>query len=382
MRARSCCLLLSFAVAACGGDDSAADANSDASSMDGGNLDATPGHDGSVAPTCAADVVVLVGKETFDWGWQNRLATALRALPARLAAAGISAHIGVLTDAFETVGNAATCGPGELGAGGGAFQPVGSPDPFDPDFPTGCDARITSPGRNYFVIPDETAEATAALPCVARQGSFATFACGHEPLGVLATSANCGAACPGNAGFYRPDSLLAVLHVTSGDDCTTRTPGALDGPDEIVLPGSSTPVHRRCLAANARGELVPVPDLLSEWRAIRAPSAPVMYTLVAGPVQPPSVVVDFSGMTVSAHGCFRDRALLACDFEQGFATGSVPRLGEFADLLGADGVHVSICTLPGYENCGLTSVPNDPQLDAAVNAFIDEIIARVGPACG
>lgn len=382
MRARSLGLLLVILVAACGDEDGMPDATTDAGEVDADTPDATDTRDGSATLACGADIVVLVSKGTFDWSWQNRLATALRGLPTRFAAAGISAHIGVLTDASETVGNAALCTPTQLGAGDGAFQVAGSPDTFIPDFPAGCDARISSPGRNYFMLPDETAEATAALPCVARQNAVMSASCGREPLEALAASANCGPACPGNEGFYRADSLLAVLHVTSADDCTTRMTGTLDGPDEVVLPGSSDPVHSPCIAAAARGDLVPVADLLSEWRATRASGAPVMYTLIAGPVQPQSAVVDFSGMTRVSHGCFRDRTLSVCDFEQGFATSSVPRLGEFVDLLGADGVHVSICTLPGYLDCEATGMTVDPQLDAAVNAFIDDVIARVSPACG
>jgi len=374
MRVHSLLLLAAVAFSGCGDDDGEPDASADAAIADAS--DARP-PDGSAPATCAADIVVLVGTGR-DWQWQNRLATALRVLPMRLAAAGISAHVGVLNDASESIGTAAVCGSSVLGSGDGAFQRAGSSDPFVPDFPDGCTERIPTPSRNYFVIPDETAEATAALPCIARQGVLMTSSCSRESLEVLATSATCGATCPGNSGFYRPDSLLAVLHLSVGDDCTTRVTGALDGSPDVVLPGSSATFRSSCLAADARGQLVPVADLHSEWRATWAPGAPVLYMLVAGSFAPYTAVEIGVGIPpVVAHACFRERGEIPCDT---FFVGAAPRLGAFLELMGEDGIHLNMCTLPGFVDCERAMEP-DPQLDAAVNAFIDQVIARVGPSC-
>jgi hypothetical protein len=201
-----------------------------------------------------------------------------------------------------------------------------------------------------------------------------------------------------NQGFLRPEAVLAVVHLSDGDDCSVTDEGALlyaeDPTDPRVLsPDSGKPLGSglRCaLAASQPGLLHPVSRFVEGLKALK-PEHPerIVFAVIAGiPVsaegQPaesllarpelsptPKLPEAADGVDSDPLAFDQTQLVPACEDPVGMVTGApAPRLVQAAGGFGDNGVVRSVCA-DGYEaalaavagriSVGLEDCQCDPQ---------------------
>jgi len=140
-----------------------------------------------------------------------------------------------------------------------------------------------------------------------------------------------------NAGFLRPDALLATIVVTDENDCSAADPAMFD-------PSSPTDLNLRCMASP--GMLHPVRRYVDALQAARSRPDDVIFALIAGvPVDlagadPASILAD-PRMTETVDPAMPTRLVPSCVTDTGLAFPPT-RMVEVADELPGSTVQ-SIC---------------------------------------
>lgn len=290
----------------------------------------------------------------------------------------------------------------------------------------GCSADHPSGVFGFARSVDDTAAFATTLGCVADVG---TAGCGFEqqleaPLKALTPpsattwtrpgytppsfvsadgipdSIGGNGAAPSNAGFLRPDSVLAVVLLTDEEDCSVLDYGVFDRDDTRF---TSVPLNRRCHAfgAAALGVVHPVSRYVSGFSGLRGdPSLLVFAGIIGIPPAAESAAAsgDYAAVlanpsmipTVDATG---NNLLPSCTTADGSAYPPV-RIVETAAGLAAGGAYVSlssICassfrpavaqlasTVAGALRISCLPSPLGSHADGRVNCEVHELLPAAG----
>jgi hypothetical protein len=203
-------------------------------------------------------------------------------------------HVGVVSTDMGTQGMAlATCHDSHLGHDGCLMREPGDPSRCPTDGPVFATCPAGGPPGGC--APRDIDALAADVACLA---SLGTSGCGWEQQlaasdrAVREQSATAGC----NAGFFRPDALLAILWVTDEDDCSV-----LPGHPEMFDRSLGATMGSLCCRCILHPELLmPVETFLERLRRLRpdALDAIVLGQIVGAPVDP------------ACHGA--DAAILGC----------------------------------------------------------------------
>ncbi len=281
---------------------------------------------------------------------------------------------------------APTSGPGfssGAGGGGGTFQLGGKNGIFQYAPQGTCTSSGLLPGATY--VSDVGGQKNYSgnledvFTCIAALGEGG---CGFEHQFAAITRSlgvdDLGAAPAENAGFLRPDALLAIVMITNEDDCSavpgvplydtsvnTNLASQIGPPANFRcnefghLCGGQHPSrlapnndvnasvsYDDCTSNDTQGYMLSVTDTVNRIRALKADDGQVMVAAITGPRAPyvvtwrnPSTADTSCGAAscpwpVIAHAC------TAAD--DSFADPAV-RIGDMVDQFGANGRMISIC---------------------------------------
>lgn len=172
-----------------------------------------------------------------------------------------------------------------------------------------------------------------------------------------------------NAGFLRPDSVLATIVMTDENDCSASDPSLFD-PESAVYTEN---LNLRCFQHPAA--LHPVSRYVDGLRALRSDPSDVIFGLIAG--VPTDLITDGSGtdyagilsdprMMESVDPTTGNQLVPSCEEAGGMAF-PPRRLVEAAQGFGGNGVVQSIC---------------QEDFTGAVDAILQRVAARVSGSCG
>jgi hypothetical protein len=304
------------------------------------------------------------------------LMQALKAQPGGLP----NVHIGVISSDMGA-GDGSVAGCDSTGGRNGIFQyaPQGT-----------CASSGLLPGATYISdiggVKNYTGNLEDVFTCIAALGESG---CGFEHQFASITRAlgvdGLGTAPTENAGFLRPDALLAIVLITNEDDCSA-SPG--QGPNSRIPlfdaaantnlasqlgppanfrcnefghlcfggwhPNRNAPnndvnasvTYDDCTSNDTEGYLLSVADTVNRIRALKADDGQVMVTAITGPRAP--YVVNWKAPSTSDTSC----GAASCPWpmiahsctaaDSSFADPAV-RIGEMVDHFGANGRMLSIC---------------------------------------
>jgi hypothetical protein len=289
-------------------------------------------------------------------------------------------HIGVISsDMGAGDGSVASCD--STGGKNGIFQytPRGS-----------CTSSGLLPGATYISdiggVKNYSGNLEDVFTCIAALGEEG---CGFEHQFAAVTRAlgvdGFGSAPAENAGFLRPDALLAIVLITNEDDCSA-SPGW--GPNNQVplydtsvntdlasqigppanfrcnefghLCGSGQRPSRYapnndvnamvtyddCTSNDSEGYLLSVADTVNRIRALKADDGQVMVTAITGPRAP--YVVNWRSPSTADSSCGAASCPWptighSCTAVDGSFADPAVRIGEMVDHFGANGRMISIC---------------------------------------
>lgn len=284
-----------------------------------------------------ADILFVIDNSTGMGDEQEALISALDGFVAELEtqAGGVlpSVHVGVVTTDLGAPFSISSCG----GVGDGATLQgnlCGLIDRYIIDEPDGLGGRT----RNY-----ATGTLSEQIGCTAQVG---TAGCGFEqPLEAMRRALDGSVGL--NAGFFRSDSVLAVVIVSDEDDCSASDPvlfdpslgplisyrcfqhGVVCDPDTPDTPGDKN----GCVSREDSAYLFSVQGYVDFLESLRPPGRLIVAT-ISGPAEPVSVTLEPGAILSLDDSC------------TGPVTGGADpavRLEQFASSFGQHGSSASTC---------------------------------------
>ena len=273
-------------------------------------------------------------------------------------------HIGVISSSmgagqFDSIPDCAVGGDG----GRLQFAPTGTCTQ------TGLHDNFIAAGENESTKNyDGTIEDT--FSCIALIGDRG---CGFEhQLESVATALGAnGPVPPENAGFLRPDALLAIVLVTNEDDCSAPPNAQLFDPMSLSVSDPFGPLQSyrcnefghlcrgappprtmaadfapgECVPAEGAGLLIPVATLLSQIKGLKFDPSQILVSVIGGPPDPYGVTLvnAQTGTTDATNGVMWPNVNHSCVQNTGEYGDPAVRLAAFVQGFGGNGTFLPIC---------------------------------------
>jgi hypothetical protein len=232
-----------------------------------------------------------------------------------------------------------------------------------------CTATGLQPGQTFISnvggIANYTGTLESVFSCIALLGDQG---CGfeHQLKSVLRALGADGNPPPAeNAGFLRPDALLAIILVTNEDDCSGQpTTQMYTSSSRFIadpwgpltsfrcnefghLCGGARPpldsdvILTDCHSAEGQGELLHIADIATQLRSLKSDPAQIFVTALTGPPVPYHVTVVPSQQADPAP--FWPQIDHSCVQSSGEFADPAIRIAELLQRFGPNGMLLSVC---------------------------------------